>query len=39
MNVKNSSKYSTPEVQMRLAKVSTVKEYPSYKNIPKYSHV
>ena len=39
MNVKNSSKYSTPEVQMRFAKVSAIKEVPSYKNIPKYNHV
>ena len=39
MNVKNSSKYATPEVQVRVNKVSYAKEVPSYKSIPKYSHV
>jgi len=42
MNVSQSSKngkFGTPEVQTRIVKQSKAKEMPSYKTLPKYSHV
>lgn len=40
MNASHSSRFGTPDnVHVRYVKVSHAKEVPSYKSIPKYSHV